>query len=61
VRPQEQQTTGGLHAREPNPQVEQDLLAEQDEDRADQRGHEDRLPRCPMALARLVTVGHCEE
>jgi hypothetical protein len=61
VRHEKQQTSGGLQAREPDSQVEQDLLAEQGEDRDDQRGHEDRLPRWPIALARLVTVGHGEE
>jgi hypothetical protein len=58
---QQQQTPGGLQAREPDPQVKQYLLAEQGEDPDDQRGHQDRLPRCPMALARLVTISQRQE
>jgi hypothetical protein len=36
-------------------------LAEQGEGPDNQGGHKDRLPRCPMALARLVTLSQSQE
>src|SRR5512132_1901984 len=47
----QQQPPGDLQARHGDPQVDEDLLAEQGEGGDDEGGHRDRLPGGPVALA----------